>query len=101
MNVKDYMITIDDKKYCKDTIRNKVLRVNEVENVNSRPSNPQDFTLYILNNGAIFYYGSSMFMQVELEKQKIKPNKSKKEKQKEVIVEDVEITEENKDETVE
>jgi hypothetical protein len=69
MNLKDYIITIDDLKYCKDIIRNRLLRVEKVEHLEALPSNGQDFTLYILKNGTVFHYGNFVFSQVELEKQ--------------------------------
>jgi hypothetical protein len=69
MIVKDYIITINDLKYCKDLIRNRLLRVEKVEHIDGLPSNGQDFTLYILSNGTIFHYGNFVFSQVEIEKQ--------------------------------
>jgi hypothetical protein len=84
MNIQDYVITIDNLRYCKDVIRNKTIHVEDVEHVDSLPSNGKVFTLYILNNGKVFYYGGSMFVQVELEKQKPKLNKKNK-KDKEIV----------------
>jgi hypothetical protein len=82
MNLKDYIITINDLKYCKDIIRNRVLRVEKVEHFDGLPSNGQDFTLYILKNGTVFHYGNFVFSQVELEKQVKEVDKQIKEVKK-------------------
>jgi hypothetical protein len=47
--------------------------------------------LYILNNGKVFYYTGSMFVQVELEKQEIKVSKKNK-KDKEIVEINEDIT---------
>nr|BDD47803.1 hypothetical protein 4 [Bacillaceae bacterium] len=84
MDLKDYIITINDLKYCKDIIKDRLLLVENVEYVGVYPSIGQDNTLYILKNGVVVYYNNFEFSQVELEKQTVEKEKTSVKETKEV-----------------
>lgn len=64
-----YIIKQGDFQYIKDSLSGRNLLVDNIKNVQWLPSNGEDFTLYVLASGELFYNSNAEFSQVIPEEQ--------------------------------